>query len=195
MSRGRVFDDVMWISISFEDLLWNCREWWRANKISLTLLSYLESLQPRENVSCYIVVLSCFELFSPSRNVFMNRITGPPKNTLTYTALQDDRCLLSTQSTNAPSRRMSTYAALYSTSRFTSPASSRFTYSSPSTRRSGTRSTSINSRMTTWKTSTRSELSSESCDAAQSLVPHSAHRAHKLHGDWFHLHINTGYNI
>ena len=67
------------------------------------------------------------------------------------------------QSTNAPSRRTSTFAAPFLTSRCTSPASSRYTYSSRYTRRSETLSTSISSRTTTWRTSNRREWNSEWC--------------------------------
>ena len=37
------------------------------------------SYSPRGNMSFYVFILSCFESFSPSQNLIMNRITEPPK--------------------------------------------------------------------------------------------------------------------
>ena len=39
------------------------------------------SYSPGGNMSFYVFILSCFESFSPSHNLIMNRITEPPKNT------------------------------------------------------------------------------------------------------------------
>ena len=39
------------------------------------------SYSPRGNMTFYVFILSCFESFSPSQNLIMNRITEPPKNT------------------------------------------------------------------------------------------------------------------
>ena len=50
-------------------------------------------------MSFYVFILSCFESFSPSPNLFMNRITEPPKNTwpcptLVYRVMSHFRTML-----------------------------------------------------------------------------------------------------